>query len=66
MNNSFNRETQRPSLVKEWQIPAVAVLPIEPFRVLFITPLLEHETSYFADSARISIFLDKSIPIPHF
>ncbi|MDA9471038.1 hypothetical protein C240_1184 [Enterococcus sp. 5H] len=42
------------------------MLPTEPERVLFVTPLLEQETSYLADSERISIFLDKSIIAPTF
>ena len=61
VNNSFNKDTHRPSGVKEWQIPETAVLPTVPERVLFSTPLLEQETSYLADSAKISIFLSSSI-----
>ena len=47
----FSSETQRPSAVKEWQMPHPAALPTPPARCLRVTPLEAHETSYLADSA---------------
>ena len=47
----FSSETQRPSAVKEWQMPHPAVLPTSPGRLRRVTPLDAHETSYLADSA---------------
>ena len=47
---------QRPSSVKEWQIPERAPLPTPEEGVLLLEPLEEHETSYFAAAERIEIF----------
>ena len=52
----FKSETHRPSSVKLWQMPHPCALPIWPFLCLRVVPLEAHETSYLADSARISNF----------
>jgi hypothetical protein len=54
-------EMQRPSAVKEWQMPQSFVLPIMPPTFFRSTPLLEHETSYFAPRVKIDIRFCKSI-----
>jgi len=45
----------RPSDVKLWQMPAVAVLPTPPLVLALLLPLEEQDTSYFAESERILI-----------
>jgi hypothetical protein len=56
----FSRETQRPSLVQEWQIPQLAASPT-PSRFLRELPLDAHETSYLALAARIPNFSCKAV-----
>ena len=63
MSSTFSSEMQRPSGAYEWQMPAPPVeptpaLPRESFRA---APLLAHEASYFAASARISSLCCRSI-----
>src|SRR5690606_9807504 len=50
----FSSATQRPSGVKLWQMPmpSVAPSPLRPLELRFGAPLLAHETSYLAASAR--------------
>ena len=56
----------RPSLVNEWQIPPVAVLPTYPALAEVLPPLDEHETSYLAPSVSTLTFSSKSIPYPEY
>jgi hypothetical protein len=51
----LRRETQRPSWVKEWQMPQGLVLPrelCELLREVRVAPEEEQETSYLAAEAR--------------
>jgi hypothetical protein len=52
----FSSETQRPSSVKEWQIPPDTEFPRPPPRFSRRLPLEAQETSYLAALARISNF----------
>ena len=47
------QEMQRPSALKEWQIPAFAAEPSVPLAPWRVEPEEEQDTSYFAASARI-------------
>jgi hypothetical protein len=53
---SFNRDTQRPSSVKEWQMPPAAAFPSRPPRFSLRLPLDARETSYSAAPASIFNF----------
>ena len=57
----LNSDTQRPSSVKLWHTPHDPVLPGAPSIPRRRTPPDEHDTSYFADSANILSFSDKSV-----
>ncbi|GAL68360.1 hypothetical protein JCM19301_1967 [Jejuia pallidilutea] len=52
----FNNETQRPSLVKVWQIPMLEALPKPLFVFFLLLPLEAQDTSYFAASASMLSF----------
>ena len=52
----FNSEMQRPSAVKEWQIPALAAEPMLPFSPWRVEPEDEQDTSYLAASDNIVSF----------
>lgn len=52
VNSTLSSDMHLPSADQVWHIPAASLLPIVPLLRL-PTPLLEHETSYFALSARI-------------
>jgi hypothetical protein len=54
--STFSKLMQRPSAVKLWQMPLFTAFPI-PFPVFArLLPLDEHDTSYFAESAKIFSF----------
>lgn len=55
---------QRPSSAKLWQMPQPAALPIIPLFFPREVPLEAHETSYFADSAKILNFSNTFSSIP--
>jgi hypothetical protein len=61
----FSSYTQRPSSVKEWQIPLGAALPSRPPRFSRQLPLEAQETSYLAALARIPIFPEYSYGEDH-
>ena len=52
----FNSEMQRPSAVKEWQIPALAAEPMLPFSPRRVEPEEEQDTSYLAASDNMVSF----------
>ena len=58
---TLSREIQRPSAAKLWQMPPFVVLPIWPGFARRSTPLEVHATSYFAESAKISSFWNRSM-----
>ena len=56
VNKIFNREMQRPSEEKLWQIPEETAFPRYPFFPRRLEPLDVQATSYLAASARIFNF----------
>jgi hypothetical protein len=59
----LSSETQRPSGVYEWQIPIPSVFPspFAPPARLRLDPLLAHDASYLAASARMDSFSRSSV-----
>ena len=55
-NRIFNREIQRPSEAKLWQMPAATELPRLPFSPRRSEPLEVQATSYLAASDKIFSF----------
>jgi hypothetical protein len=56
VSSTFSSDTQRPSGVKAWQMPAPVVepMPLPSRESRWLPPLLAQEASYLAASARMA------------